>query len=340
MRWATPPLARLRSAKVRPKARMNSDLNPLHAPSRAAARLKSLENSHAPIPASPASFHSNGPKFTPPSAVIRSGQAKPLTQSPAPACTAPLSPLTVTIYPAALSRFYGQANPAFEYKVSGLRNGDTVTVGPSTSATAASPVGAYPVTASVSDPAAANYAITVQGATLTIVKALLYVSARNVAVTYGQTPPQPTAYTLTGFVNGDTASVVSGAPVLSTTVTSTTPVGFYKIGVQVGTLTAANYDFDTASNGEGSVGVYKAPLNVTANNLTMTQGSPVPALTYTITGFVNTDNTSVVSGSPILTTSVTSSTPSGRYYVNVASGSLAAENYSFHDVSGVITVLP
>jgi hypothetical protein len=307
------------------------------APSRAAARPKSLGNSHASIPAS---FRSNGPKFTPPAAVIRPGHVTPLTQSSAPACTAPLSPLKVTIYPATLSRYYGQANPNFEYKLSGLLNGDTVTVGPSTPASAASPVGAYLVTASVSGPAAANYAITVQGATLTVLKALLYISAKNLAVTYGQAPPQPTAYMLTGFVNGDTASVVSGAPALSTAVTSATPVGFYKIGVQVGTLTAANYSFDTSSNGEGSVGVYKAPLNVTANNLTMTQGSPVPTLTYTLTGFVNTDNASVVSGNPVLTTPVTSSTPPGRYYIDVASGSLAAENYYFHGVSGVITVLP
>ena len=93
------------------------------------------------------------------------------------------------------------------------------------------------------------------------------------AITYGQTPPPITAYTLTGFVDGDTGSVVSGAPVLSTTVTPTAPVGFYKIGVQIGTLTAANYYFNPFSSGEG-VGrrSYKAPLKVTANNQTMTQG--------------------------------------------------------------------
>ena len=309
------------------------------APARADARPKSLENSQASIPAS---IRNNGPKFTPPSAAIRRGQPTPLTQSPAPACTAPLSPLKVTISPAAVSRVYGRANPVFEYKLSGLLNGDTVTVVPSTPATDTSPVGVYPVTTSVSGKAAANYAITVQGATLTVTKAPLYISARNVAATYGQAPPQPTAYTLTGFVNGDAASVVSGAPALSTTVTSTTPVGFYKIGVQLGTLTAANYYFDTFSNGEGSVGVYKAPLEITVSNLNMTQGGPVPPLTYNLTGFVSGDTqATAVTGAAVLSTTATSASKPGDYPITFSLGTLAAKNYSFAGGrNGVLRVLP
>jgi hypothetical protein len=211
-----------------------------------------------------------------------------------------------------------------------LLNGDTVTVTPQTAATPSSPVGFYPVTATVTGPDAVNYSVTVVGTTLEVTQAPLYISARNVAATYGQAPPQPTAYTLSGFVNGDTASVVSGAPVLSTTVTSTTPVGFYKIGVQVGTLTATNYYFDTTSNGEGSVGVYRAPLEITVNTITMTQGSLVPPLTYTLTGFVNGDTqATAVTGAAVLSTTATSASTPGDYPITFSLGTLAAKNYSF-----------
>lgn len=250
------------------------------------------------------------------------------------------TPLTVRLNSA--QRNYGAANPTFTATVSGLLNGNTVTVTPQTTATQSSPVGSYPITATVTGANAANYTITVVPSTLVVTKAPLYISASNVAVTYGQMPAQPTAYSLTGFVNGDTASVVSGSPVLSTTVTSTTPVGFYKIGVAVGTLTAANYFFDTTSSGEGAVGVYKAPLKVTVNNLTMTQGSAVPALTYTITGFVNGDTAaSAITGTPVLSTTATSSSAPGDYPITLNMGSMASQNYAIPTGAlGILIVQP
>ena len=63
--------------------------------------------------------------------------------------------------------------------------------------------------------------------------------------------------------------------------------------MQAGTLTAANYLFSTTSNGMGAEEVLKAPLLVTANNASMIQGETVPALTYTISGFVNGDTSAV-----------------------------------------------
>jgi len=54
----------------------------------------------------------------------------------------------------------------------------------------------------------------------------------------------PLTCTMTGFVNGDTqASGTTGAPSLSTTATTTSPVGTYPITVTMGTLAAKNYSF-------------------------------------------------------------------------------------------------
>jgi hypothetical protein len=255
----------------------------------------------------------------------------------------PLPVLTVTLRTA--FRMYGAANPPLGYIVSGLHTGDSVTVTPATTATPASPVGSYLITATISGAAAPNYQITVNDATLNLLKAPLYISARNIAMTYGQTPPLPTAYFLSGFVNGDTASVVSGAPVLTTTVTPTSPVGFYPIQVQPGTLAAANYYFNTFSNGEGSVYVNKAPLTIHPASFTIHVGDPLPAFTYTITGFVNGETqASATTGAANLTTTAPSTAKPGRYYVIGTAGSLNAHNYHFVPPSaatnGILTILP
>ena len=55
--------------------------------------------------------------------------------------------------------------------------------------------------------------------------------------------------TITGFVNGDTMSVVSGSPSLTTTATTTSPVGGYPVSAGVGTLSASNYVFSNMVGG-------------------------------------------------------------------------------------------
>jgi hypothetical protein len=254
------------------------------------------------------------------------------------------APLTITIHTTATERLYGTANPTFTNAVTGLIGSETVTVSDTIAATPSSPVGSYPVSATISGPDAAHYALTVDGFTLVILKAPLYISANNVAVTYGQTPPPITAYHLTGFVNGETASVVSGVRVLSTTVTSTTPVGFYLIGVQVGTLTAANYYFDTFSNGEGSVGVYRATLTIRPASFTIHAGDPIPAFTYTLDGFVNGQSqATATTGAATITTTANTPTKKGHYYIIGAQGTLQTQNYYFLGYIsdyGILTVLP
>jgi hypothetical protein len=59
---------------------------------------------------------------------------------------------------------------------------------------------------------------------------------------FGTTPVL--AATISGFVNGDNASVVSGAPLLATTATSSSLPGVYPISIGLGTLSAANYTFN------------------------------------------------------------------------------------------------
>ena len=78
-----------------------------------------------------------------------------------------------------------------------------------------------------------------------IVPAVLTVKAGNLTIAYGQPIPSLTNdYTITGYVNSDTLSVLHNtAPALSTTATLSSIPGSYPITVATGTLAATNYDF-------------------------------------------------------------------------------------------------
>jgi hypothetical protein len=129
------------------------------------------------------------------------------------------------------------------YSITGLVNGEGVIVDPETAATTASHVGSYPLTATVTGNALANYALTVVKSSLTVAPAPLTIKAVDLTIQQGQPIPKTFAYTVTGFVLNQNKSVVSGAPVLSTTATSTSPAGTYPIVVKQGTLAARNYSF-------------------------------------------------------------------------------------------------
>jgi len=78
--------------------------------------------------------------------------------------------------------------------------------------------------------------------TFTVNKAVLTVTANYATSAIGQPLPAFSA-AITGFVNGDTAAAVTGAPTLTTTATPNSPAGNYPIIPALGTLAAANYSF-------------------------------------------------------------------------------------------------
>jgi subtilisin-like proprotein convertase family protein len=145
---------------------------------------------------------------------------------------------TLTVNPAALTitanntnTVYGAALPAFTASYSGFVNGDTTNslttqVTLATSATSASPAGAYAITASGA--ADTNYSISFVNGTLTVGTATLTVTADNQTKAYGQALPVLTA-SYSGFVNGDTTNSLATLAVLATTATSVSNVGVYPI---------------------------------------------------------------------------------------------------------------
>ena len=234
---------------------------------------------------------------------------------------------------------YGGTRPELTCTVTGFVNGETMKVvsgTPSltTQATASSTTGVYAVNVDATKLSSANYSFTVVSGAITVSKAMLTVTPVSTSTTYGSALPA-LFYQVAGFVNGDGAGVVSGAPALKCSASSGSLAGIYPIIGAAGNLTAANYIFQLMN---GTVTVNKAVLTVTAGAASMTYGSPLPVLTYKVTGYVNGDGASRVSGTPALSTSASSTSPAGVYAIIPAPGTLSADNYTFAMAPGSITV--
>ena len=140
--------------------------------------------------------------------------------------TLTVAPAPLTISAVSTNKLYGAATPSLRASFSGFANGDTtnnLTSQPvlATIATAASPVGAYPIT--VSGAASPNYTISYIGGTLTVAKAGtagLVSSSQNpsqpgqaVSFAFAVSPVAPGAGIPTGTVQFQIAGTNSGSPV-------------------------------------------------------------------------------------------------------------------------------
>ncbi|MDQ2840004.1 MAG: FG-GAP-like repeat-containing protein, partial [Acidobacteriota bacterium] len=237
---------------------------------------------------------------------------------------------------------YGSAVPPYAYSIGGFVNGETqataTTGAPMLSTDPVTPnaVGSYPITSAAGTLTAANYTFSFAAGTLTITKATLTVTASSQSVTYG-TPLAPYAYTIAGFVNGDTqATATAGTPALTTNPANPTAAGNYLVTASLGTLVSNNYTFNFAV---GSASITKATLTVAAASQSVTYGTPLAPYAYTITGFAYGDTqATATTGNPTLTTTPATPKSVGSYPVTAALGTLASNNYSFNFVSGSITV--
>jgi hypothetical protein len=75
---------------------------------------------------------------------------------------------------------------------------------------------------------------------------------------------QPNAFTatITGFVNGESASVLTGSPSLTSAATQASAPGTYPIVAALGTLASDNYSFPTFTNGTLTVTIATVTFNV------------------------------------------------------------------------------
>ncbi len=145
------------------------------------------------------------------------------------------------------------------------------------------------------------------------------------------------------FAPGATAS--SGLPVAyasSNTAVATFVAGkIHIVGAGTTTITASqagNASYAAATSQTRVLTIAKAVLTVTADAKSRPFNTANPPLTVTITGYKYSDTASVISGTPVLATTAVLASPVGTYPITVDVAGMAAANYSFVAVSGVLTV--
>jgi hypothetical protein len=230
------------------------------------------------------------------------------------------------------TRAYGSANPGLTIAYAGFVSGDTSSAITepiaSTTATAASTIGNYPI--ALAGGSATNYSLTLVNGTLAVTKAALTATANNQTKIYGA-PNSALTIAYAGFVNGDTTSSIT-APTASTTATAASSVGSYPITLGGGSAT--NYTITLVN---GTLTVTKAALTATANNQSRIYGVGNPVLTTSYSGFVNGDTPSSIT-QPMASTTATAVSAVGSYAVTLSGGSAA--NYSIALVNGSLSVTP
>jgi hypothetical protein len=246
---------------------------------------------------------------------------------------------SLTITPSAQSKVYGStlSIPTTAFTSAGLKNSDSISsvtmTSPGTSATASA--GSYAISAAgATGSGLSNYAIVYNTGALTVTKAVLTATANDASMTYGGAVPSLTA-TYSGFMNGDSAAVITGTPTLTTTATSGSPVGSYAISCGAGPMSAANYTF-TCVNGTLTIGA--ATLTITPTDENKVYGSvlSIPGTAFSSVGLKNTDSISSVT----MTSPGTASTASVGSYTISAAGAAGngLNNYSIVYNTGTLTV--
>jgi hypothetical protein len=270
------------------------------------------------------------------------------------------------------SKLYGVALPTLTGTLTGVVSGDnitaTYTAGAGGIVTASTDVGLYDIIPVLSDPNGklANYTVTSTNGKITITKAPLTVTADAKTRQFGAGNPAFTA-TITGFVLGQSSSVVTGAATFSgagPTAGLATPVGTYAITPAAGSLSATNYTFLSANgatfvNGQLNItqatstttaAAVSAPYSELSQNVTLTAtvtGSTPPAVGEGTVKFTL-KNGAIPIGSPV-TVPVSGGAASANYTVpamtDVGNYSILAEytsggNYVASNNTGTLTIQP
>lgn len=230
-------------------------------------------------------------------------------------------------------------NPDAKNIVIGDDLGLAITVtGENISGSSAINAGTYTATASITN---INYVLAESSktATFTITARALTITANDHEIIYGSAPAT-NGYTISGMIEGETPATanIGGTVKLTTNYTQYGNVGEYDIIVDISGLSAPNYSF-TAKNGK--LTVTKKELTVTAKDNSITYGEEPSANGYTINGFVNDENESVINGLENITYIIDYAQwqDIGQFSITPKVDGLSAVNYSFKANSdGILNV--
>lgn len=243
--------------------------------------------------------------------------------------------LTLTITANDFIRLYGQPNPAFTASFSGGTSAD-LTVQPTFSILGGPAVNVGTYTIVPSGAASNTHNIEYVNGTFRIDPAVLRYIANPTSRLYGDANPL-FGGTVTGFVNGDTLeSATTGTLAFDSFAGATSDAGVYSIYGSGLSANHGNYIFEQAATNFSALTVDRAPLTVTISDVTRTYGSANPQFDWTITGFRNEEDFSVLTSFGLFT-NATALSSVGDY--EISAGGIA-RNYVVNAVPGTLSITP
>jgi hypothetical protein len=260
------------------------------------------------------------------------------------------TPATLTVTSLNDSKTYGNTANLSLFTVSGFQAGvanayladpNVVTGTPGLSSAGAAAIadaGAYSIIASQGTLAASgNYSFAFNNAgLLTVNPKALTITANDAARTYdGVAFSGGNGVSYSGFVNGQNASVLSGAIAYGGNSQGAVNAGTYAIIPS--NQTSSNYAINYVN---ATLTINPQPLTLTANNVTQTfNGVPYSGGNgVTSSGFVNGQNSSVLSGSITYGGNSQGAVNVGTYTI-IPSGQTSS-NYAITYVAGTLTITP
>lgn len=233
-------------------------------------------------------------------------------------------PRPIEVTADARNKTYGDADPALTFTISSgsLVNNDSFTG--ALTRVAGEDVGTYTISLGTLS-AGNNYVASYVADQLTIGARAIQITADHSTKTYGASDPVFTYRVTSGsLISGDqitgTLSRIAGEN-----------VGTYPI--HRGTVsTTNNYLVSYVSN---DLTINPATLSIVADDKTRMFGQSNPALTVTYTGFVNSEDVSVIT-TPVISTTANSASNVGAYPITLSGGH--GQNYTIVTTNGVLTV--
>ena len=233
-----------------------------------------------------------------------------------------IDPKPITVEVDAVSRTYGDANPAFTATApsGALVGSDTVAslgLTLTSTAIATSNVGTYDVTGTASN---GNYAVTIYGTNkLTVTAKPITVTVDPATRAYGDENPAFTATAPSSALVGED-TVASLGLSLTTAADTTSPVGSYSV-----TGTASNGNYAVTVKGTDALAVTQRAVTLTVNAASRIYGDANPDFTAELTGGTYAPGDSFQSLGLTLSTTADQTTGVGEYDVT---GTASNTNYN------------
>lgn len=238
-----------------------------------------------------------------------------------------------------ITKFFSQAVPPLTYTATGFVLGETQSalltpVAISTTGTAASPVGNYPIV--INGATSNNYAITFIDAVLKVLPQTTQTITFNApaAKTYGN------ADFAAGAVSTNSTIPVTLAS-SNTAVATIVGNNIHIVGAGTSNITASqagSIGFSPAADVVRLLTVNKANLTIKVRDTLKTQGQPNPPFTLTYTGFVLGETAANLLTQAAVTTDATAISSPGYYMLTP--GSATSNNYNITYTTGRLTILP